>query len=95
MRYVLAFLLLASPALAEPVCGPRQSIIDELGKKYGEYVVWRGLVNAKIPQVVELLANEDGTTWTLVMTDVTGRACAPVNGFGGEWFKWVNPGNPT
>ena len=93
---VLVAAFLFSPAQAEqqiPTCAPHDKLAEVLAKKHGEIPVWRGLVNSNIPQMVEIFANKDGSTWTVVVTDVTGRACAPVNGFDGEMLDWIEPAN--
>lgn len=74
IRVLIALLLLASPALAEPNCIPRERAVRELHTKYSETAVAMGISNSGA--VVELFATENGSTWTVIVTLPSGLTCA-------------------
>ena len=59
-------------ALAEPPCGPRETLMRELAKTYGEAPSGRGLTREGA--LLELFSSDRGT-WTMVLSSADGRAC--------------------
>lgn len=73
---VLSVLFVAGahyPAFARPPCADRTDIVKRLAGKYSETPKAIGLSNSG--EVVELLTLSDGTTWTLIVTDMQGVSC--------------------
>jgi hypothetical protein len=65
--------LAASPAGAQSVCGPRADIVRQLGERYGETRQSLGLAGGR--GVVELYANSESGSWTILVTSPQGTAC--------------------
>ncbi len=65
----------ALPALAAygPTCGERATIIDRLGAEFEEATVAAGVDNGG--RLVEVLASNDGATWTILVTMPEGPTC--------------------
>ena len=71
------------PRTAEPSTPPcdfRGRIIDFLAEKYQESPVAIGLANTG--GLVEILATDDGATWTIIVTRPDGQACMVIAGEG-------------
>jgi len=68
-------------AAAASQCGPRTVIIEMLAKNFEERPVAIGL--SRNGRLVEILAREDGRTWTVIATSPQGTAC--VLDAGEEW----------
>ena len=89
MRRVAILLLTAGlvagfflPAAAQPVCGPRDVILDGLREQHGEVVIWSGVSSRG--GYVELFQSQQ-RTWSLLVT--SGRnACLFSAGEGGQQF---------
>jgi len=87
-RLALAFALLAGPALAQQTaapnapalsaCAPRDSIVAQLEKKYGETRRGAGLQNRGA--VTEVFASAATGTWTIIVTRPDGVSCAVAAG---------------
>ncbi|MCA1493747.1 hypothetical protein [Sinorhizobium alkalisoli] len=62
------------PAEAQGVvnCAERSQVIEFLARQYAEKQAAVGLINPRA--VMELYAADSGT-WTLIVTDVSGRSC--------------------
>jgi hypothetical protein len=69
---VIASLLIAPTALAQPVCGSHKMVAENLQKTYAETLVSMGVTVGGA--VVEVYASPDGT-WTLVITQPNGVTC--------------------
>ena len=80
---ILAGIQLASAPTdaASPQCGPRTALLDKLAKEYREAPTAVGL--ASTGTLVEVLASEDGATWTIVVTRPDGTSCLVAAGQ--EW----------
>jgi hypothetical protein len=65
--------LAANPAQAQSVCGPRDDIVRHLGERYGETRQSLGLAGGR--GVVELYANSESGSWTILITSPQGTAC--------------------
>ncbi len=89
MRLFLALLLTAGlvagffvPAAAQPICGPRDVILDGLRERHGEVVIWAG--EAMGGGYVELYQSQK-RTWSLLVT--TGKnTCLFSAGEDGQQF---------
>ena len=73
MRRVAILLLTAGlvagfflPAAAQPICGPRDEILDGLRERYGEVVIWSGVSSRG--GYVELFQSQR-RTWSLLVTN--------------------------
>ena len=69
-------------------CANRSQVIDFLAKQYSEKAAAVGLINQQA--VMELYASDNGT-WTLVVTDVSGRSCVILAGKSWEQITPVGP----
>ena len=78
MRLALALCLFAFPALAEEQCGPHDQVIKALGDKWGE--TRRGLGLLPNGRVLEIFANDDLGTWTIIATDPALVTCLIASG---------------
>ena len=79
---VLLLLLSACDAGAQSVCAPRDALIKQLAKDYGELRLAYGLTNKGT--LFEVLAAPDGTTWTMIITPARGHSCLMLSGDGWE-----------
>jgi hypothetical protein len=61
-------------------CGPRQELVEVLRKKYRETPVAAGVTLSG--GLVELLAQPDGATWTIMVTTPEGTSCLVAAGEG-------------
>ncbi|HJO74262.1 MAG TPA: hypothetical protein QGH84_03500 [Rhodospirillales bacterium] len=82
----IGLVLLAPAALAQPVCGPHQSISDSLKKSYTEAPVSMGLTVSG--GIIEVFASKEGT-WTMVITQPNGTSC--LIAVGQDWENLPNP----
>ncbi|AUX75720.1 MULTISPECIES: hypothetical protein [Sinorhizobium] len=69
-------------------CAERAQVIEFLAKQYSEKQAAFGMVNQQA--VMELYAADNGT-WTLVITDVSGRSCVILAGKSWETIIPVGP----
>ena len=89
----LAILLGVRSVSAAPLCGQRQSLAETLAAVRGERSVSLGL--DRTGQVVELLASENGRTWTLLVTRPDGASCVIARGRYWEVRTPPDPGEGT
>ena len=74
------------PAHAQDmICGKRQNIIKQLEAKYGETARVMGF--SRGAGVVEVYANDESGSWTILVTNPTGTACLMA---AGEAFEAVD-----
>ena len=86
--WVLATIFLAwsVPAVAQGrVCGERSELVAIAETQYGEKLIMRGLT--KRQTVVEIFSNEDGSSWTALITHPNGLTCVADAGEGLEVFN--------
>ena len=76
----ISFVSIAARAEAAPQCGNHDKIVDALGNKFKETRRVMGVVNSKA--VMEIFMSPQGT-WTIVITDTSGKSC--ITAFGEEW----------
>lgn len=63
----------ATDASAQMVCGQREDIVAQLESKYGEVRRSYGLQQGR--GVVEVFANGDSGSWTILVTSPQGKTC--------------------
>lgn len=74
---LLALFFLGWPITATAqatACAPRDQIIEYTETKYGEKRVIRALTKSN--KILEVYVNEDGTSWTVFLTNLQGITCA-------------------
>lgn len=72
----LTLLLVAScvaPLAAAPQCARLAEVISSLGIKYGEAVIWSGVLPNG--QLLSITANPAGSSWTALAVQSDGMAC--------------------
>jgi hypothetical protein len=78
---VLGMAATAPPfAQAQMACGTRDSVVESLGKKYGEVRRGGGLTGSTA--IFEIWASEATGTWTILKTTPNGMACIMAVGEG-------------
>ncbi|MPY70428.1 MAG: hypothetical protein GEU92_10105 [Alphaproteobacteria bacterium] len=70
-----------SAAAQQPVCGEHETMVERLNGKFSEKRVGAGLGHDG--QLVEVFAAPEGTTWSMLVTLPTGKAC--LVGAGEAW----------
>ena len=73
-----AIVFLNTPAAAQSSCGPRDAVVELLGKQFAETTVAVGLASSG--GVIEVMASNDGGTWTIVLTMPDGTSCVVASG---------------
>lgn len=58
---------------APTTCAPRPEVLDQLAENHAEAPV--GIGFASNGGLLELLTNDSGATWTLIITMPSGRSC--------------------
>ena len=90
----LAVFLCTSFAAAQgAACGDRQTFINHLRNKYGEFQVAQGVTGNK--GLVEVFASEDRATWTILVTTSYGQTCMVGSGENWRTAKPKEPGEGT
>jgi hypothetical protein len=88
----VALFAMASTALAN--CAPREIVADRLASKYGEAVQNIGINDRG--QLVEIFANIETGSWTVVQTSPGGPACVVAAGQGFQRVgQEATQGDPT
>lgn len=78
--------LLAAPALAQqPSCGPRHIVVEGLLEQYAEAPIGYGVETGRSggEALMEMFANADSGTWTILVTTSDGTSCIVT--FGEGW----------
>ncbi len=73
----LASLILATPSLAQSVCGERARFLDQLDERYKEAPAALGVIDNG--SVLELLTSRGGS-WTILVTAPDGTTCLMATG---------------
>ena len=68
-------------------CASHEKVVNHLFEKYREETVDMGL--AANGSVVQVLASEDGATWSIIMTHPNGKTCMIATGEMWEHLKLV------
>ena len=79
---VAAFFMVSSPAHGQRMCMGRDNLLTQLYLQAQEQPVVIALVSTGV--VLEVLTDDDGSTWTMIVTNSTGFSC--VVGTGVHWF---------
>lgn len=66
-------LCVASPALAEPQCGPTGAVLQWLSESHGEHMHARGFVQSG--EMFGVFGNTESGTWTIVIVRGDGTTC--------------------
>lgn len=81
LAYVLfmaaAFIVLTTPAPAQPTCVPASIADDVMRDAFGEQMIAVGLSDGK---EVHWYANPNTRTWTVIAIDGSGMACSVLSG---------------
>ena len=90
-RVCVAAALLAAipwPAAAHPLpCSPREDVLAQLERKFGERPVAIGIANTG--GLLELVATPSGSTWTVIVSTPQGISC--LLAAGQNWQDIVPP----
>jgi hypothetical protein len=83
----LVTLSIIAPALAQTpqACGPRKTVVEQLGREYAEVPVNRGITSEGA--LIELLASPSGS-WTLLISLPNGQSCLAA---AGESWEELDP----
>jgi hypothetical protein len=87
MAAILATQTTAAEAANSPVCAPRAELLKQLSSKYKEVPVAVGLSSSG--SLVEVLTNDSGSTWTIMVSQPNGASCLVAAGEGWEELKRV------
>lgn len=71
----------APAAAAQEICGTRADLLKELTQRYSEAPVAVGLANSGA--LVEILTNDNGATWSIMVSQPNGTSCLVAAGK--EW----------
>ena len=75
----------SSVAAATTICKDRKAALEVLQAKYAEAPVAMGVdANGRL---LEVLATEDGKTWTIMVTQPGGDSCIVATGEGWVWHE--------
>ena len=74
--------LIGWPVHAQSTCGARDSVVRNLGEKYGEVRQGVGLTGSMA--VYEIYASEETGSWTILKTTPNGMTCVMAVG---EWWQ--------
>lgn len=93
MKLLIAALAacVALPAMAQENCAPRDVVTESLRSRYGESVQSMGMVANGT--VLEMWANAETGTWSIMITRPDGISCLPASGRGFEAVD--SPASPT
>jgi len=89
LRIFILAALFAGPAFAAQQCGPRDRVLAALVSKYGESRRVIGMSASNT--VMEVFASDETGTWTITVTDASGKTCLAASGDG---FEAVREGVP-
>lgn len=84
LKVLTAILIIAAtPIFAQSNnCGPREQVLQALTEQYGESRQSIGI--SRRGWMVETWANAETGTWTILLTDTTGKTCVADSGEGFE-----------
>ena len=83
---ILGILFSTSIAQAQTYCGNADEIKKRLSNKYSESVVAAGVTAGG--WALEIMASEDGSTYTILATDPNGVTCVLGTGHSWEQIAW-------
>lgn len=73
MMLAASLVVFGSDAMAQGRCSDRRELLDHLGAKYKEGTVATGLMADG--RLLEVLAAEDGKTWSIILSTAQGTSC--------------------
>src|SRR5262245_56275891 len=82
-----AILTMPAEAATSPLCAPRAELLKQLSARYKEVPVAVGLSNSGA--LIEVLTSEQGSTWTIMISQPNGASCLVAAGEGWEELKRV------
>lgn len=85
-----ALIALPTASHSAPKCGPRDMVVKNMKDSYGETQQYVGLTEDG-SAVIEMYANRETGTWTLVVTGPTGKMCLVETG---QKFEAIQQGEP-
>lgn len=81
---VLTFGATVAVAQADPKCGDRETLITELGQKFGEHLEAGGLTGPT--KLLEIWSSDETGSWTILQTDADGQSCIVASG--SDWVDF-------
>ncbi len=85
----LAVGLMASTAMGQvQQCDQRDRVLGHLARKYHEVPVAAGVTTSG--SIIEVLATDDGLTWTIIVSDPNGTSCLIAAGEGWRTKEWIS-----
>ena len=78
LAMMAALMILTPPAYAAPQCVPHTKLSEGLARNFGETVQAMGI--AGNGTMIEVFANSDNGTWSIVQTTPGGVACLVASG---------------
>jgi hypothetical protein len=75
----------AAAAAGSPPCAPRPELLKQLANKFHEEPAALGLTNSG--SLIEVLTSDDGSTWTIMITQPKGPSCLVAAGASWEQLK--------
>ena len=80
----------AGPTYGQANCGTRDDLLRILRVSYAEVPIAKGVTEDG--KLVELLTNETGWSWSILVTTPAGKSCLIADGEGWEIFPAYMPG---
>ncbi len=91
MTIGLGIMVLAAQQVSAQNCAPREDVIKQLAKSYGE--TRRGIGIARQGAVMEVFASDQTGSWTIVVTLPEGVTCLIASGKSYETLVETRPPN--
>ena len=90
----LAAFLWNQSVAAAPSCMKREQAARVLAEGANETPVARGVLRTAdgLARIIEVFATKDGSTFTVLITDETGRTCGVASGIDWEAIEWRKRG---
>jgi hypothetical protein len=79
LTFLVLFFVAVSSASAQDICAKREEIVQRLWDRWQEVLTANGLADAN--RLIEVFVSENGS-WTIVITDASGRSCVASAGQG-------------
>jgi hypothetical protein len=79
LSLLVMFFVAVSSASAQNICAKREEVIERLWSRWQELLTANGLANDN--RLIEVFVSEHGS-WTIVITDASGRSCVASAGRG-------------
>lgn len=85
--------ILPAAADAQPQCGLRDDVLQTLATRYQEFPIHAGLTHNGA--MLEVVATESGSTWSIVLTGYDGITCLVAAGEGWRVSPQPEAGEPS